>query len=315
MRGGELDRLVNASCDGVVLSTTLQQLGMARSSIARRCGTGGVWQRILPGVVLLHNGHPSQRQRSIAALLYGGDDALLTGTSALVAYGFDVAGRNAHVLIPHTRSRTPTAFVHIERTWRMPNGTTRGSLRCAPVERAVLDACRLMTSADPCRALLTKALQRGDASLQALVDELAAGSDRGSALPRTVLGELSANAHSIAELRARKLYRGFRLPNMVHNPDIVSSTGEFIARPDGWIDSVAMGWEIDSLAHHMSVRDHVATVRRRERMLSHGIEVVTHLPSQLDDEPHLVESQLRAGYKRACDRPRPNVHIKSAEPM
>lgn len=304
-----------ASCDGVVLSTTLQQLGMARSSIARRCGKGGAWQRILPGVVILHNGYPSQRQRSIAALMYGGADALLTGTSALVAYGFDVPSTSAHVLIPQTRTRLPTAFVHIERTWRMPNGTTRGSLRCAPVERAVLDACRRMTSADPCRALLTKVLQRGDASLQALVEELAAGSDRGSALPRTVLGELSANAHSIAEVRARKLYRGFRLPQMIHNPDIVSGAGEFIARPDGWIDSVAMAWEIDSLAHHMSVRDHIATVRRRERMLACGIEVVTHLPSQLDDEPHLVETQLRAGYKRASERPRPDVHIRNAERM
>ena len=40
---------------------------------------------------------------------------------------------------------------------------------------------------------------------------------------------------------------------MVFNRDLEDVEGNFVARPDGWLDDVGLAWEIDSLRHHLSV--------------------------------------------------------------
>ena len=137
--------------------------------------------------------------------------------------------------------------------------------------------------------------------------ELASGSSRGSALPRSVLTELSDNAHSIAELEAQKFYATTDLPAMKFNVDIVDEHGTFIATPDGWIDGVALAWEINSLRHHLSVEDHEATVVRRARMQRHGVIVVEHLPKQIRNDKRTVLRDLRENCLLASSRPRPPV--------
>ena len=52
---------------------------------------------------------------------------------------------------------------------------------------------------------LAEAVQRGDVSPASLSDELESGSNRGSALPRKILREVSADIHSVAEADAREL--------------------------------------------------------------------------------------------------------------
>ncbi|MGB7363378.1 MAG: hypothetical protein WA931_10110 [Rhodococcus sp. (in: high G+C Gram-positive bacteria)] len=85
--------------------------------------------------------------------------------------------------------------------------------------------------------------------------------------------------------------------------------GEFVARPDLWLDDVAMAWEIDSFAHHLDLADHERTMERRSRMQSAGIVVVSHLPRTIRDNPELVLAELHAAYKMACERTRPPVRI------
>ncbi len=104
-------------------------------------------------------------------------------------------------------------------------------------------------------------------------------------MPRLVLRELSDDAHSVAEVWAQKLYATSGLPPMVHNVDVVTEDGTWIARPDGWMDDVAVAWEIDSLAHHFSPADHEKTMHRRARMQRHGIIVVEHLRPRSETHP------------------------------
>ncbi|MFD4295101.1 hypothetical protein ACFWPA_11300 [Rhodococcus sp. NPDC058505] len=308
----DVEFLTSHSRNGVIRTSHLRALGVSPGTITGRCRPGGRWQRLLPGIILLHNSSPTRLQRNTAALMYGGRDSMLTAHAALAAHGYQRSASMSDVLllIPADHYRQSNAFVRVERTWRMPEPVIRGTLRCAPITRAVLDAARRTRVTNDCRALLADAIQTGGTTVDELAIELAEGSCRGTALPRSVLRELGADAHSVAEIDAQQLYARSGLPTMKHNRAVETASGEFIASPDGWIDDVAMVWEIDSIKHHYTTFDHERTLERRARMQSHGIIVLTHLPRAISEKPALVLQQLRENYDLARSRPRPNVRLR-----
>ncbi|MFD6857947.1 hypothetical protein ACFWCF_11505 [Rhodococcus sp. NPDC060090] len=313
MRRGEWaedpEALLKIADRGIVADAALRQVGVSGSAIHLRCKPGGPWQRVLPGILYLGNGSLSPRQRGIAALKYGGRDAMLTGRAALREYGFDSSTHEAHLLLPAERRKQSKGFVVVERSHRLPEPVIRQRLRCAPLVRAVLDASRRCTTLNSSRALIAQVVQSGKVTVPALIEELEEGSDRGSALPRKVLREVSANVHSVPEATARELWLRSGLPEMHFNFDVVDAAGKFIARPDGWVDDVAMAWEIDSLAWHLSPADYKRTVERRARMQSAGIIVLSTVPSALRDAPGRVLEELRRHYELAASRPRPDVRL------
>ncbi|MBW0292237.1 MULTISPECIES: hypothetical protein [Rhodococcus] len=309
--GDDLDAIYRVSRSGVIRTAELARLGVSNSAVHTRCRVGGPWQRILPGVVLLRNGQPTPRQRSIAALMLSGDDSLLTGRSAMSEYGYRTHSGDVQVLIPIDRRVQSVGFVTVERTVRLPEPEIRNGLRCAPLPRALLDAARRYKALDPTRALIAEAVQRGDVSVRELAKELEAGSSRGSALPRVVLREVNANVHSVPEVHARKLWQRSGLPEMLFNHEIRDANGDFIAVPDGWIDSVAFAWDIDSLEWHAAPTDYKRTVERRTRMQNAGIIVLPTVPSALRTDPDRVIEDLRAHYRLAQSRPRPQVFARS----
>lgn len=308
--GDDLDAIYRVSRSGVIRTAELARLGVSNSAVHGRCRVGGPWQRILPGIVMLRNGQPSPRQRSIAALLYCGDDALLSGRSAMSEYGYRTHSGDVQVLIPIERRVQSVGFVIVERTIRMPEAERRNRLRCAPLPRAVLDAARRCKTLDPTRALIAEVVQRGGVSVRELAKELEAGSSRGSALPRMVLREVKANVHSVPEAEARKLWLRSGLPEMVFNHEVRNARGDLIAIPDGWIDSVAFAWDIDSLEWHAAPTDYKRTVERRTRMQNAGIIVLPTVPSALRTDPDRVVEDLRAHYRLARSRPRPEVSVR-----
>lgn len=314
--GDDPSALQTVSTDGIVRTATLLDYGVTSGAISGRCRKGGPWQRILPGVIALHNGRLSPLDRYTAAQLYGGDDAVLSGHAGLALHGYRHSATMSDVLllIPHEQHRRKFSFVDVERSWRVPDPVVKGNLRIAPVARCLLDTARRMSRPDLCRALLTSALQRSDVTVDELRQELTEGSRRGTAVPRLVLRELSDDAHSVAEVWAQKLYAASGLPAMMHNVDVFTEDGAFIARPDGWMNDVAVAWEIDSLAHHFSPADHEKTMQRRARMQRHGIIVVEHLPTQIRNSPAIVLADLRAAYEQACRRPRPPVRLGRMSP-
>lgn len=294
---------------GVVRTSELERLGLARSTISARCRSGGPWQRLLPGIVLLQNGQPSFQHRVLAARLFCGRDSLVTGRSALRCHGFGSYSGDVDVLVAVDRRVQSTGFVKVERTSRMPDADMRGNIACAPLPRALLDAARRCTTVDAARATIAEVVQRGAVTAEELVVELEAGSGRGSAIPRIVLREMTANVHSVSEAHARRLWLRSGLPEMVFNRKIVDIEGRFIAMLDGWIDEVAFAWDIDSLDWHLAPQQYKHTVERRTRMQNAGIIVLPTLPSAVRDQPERVIADLRAHFELAASRPRPNVRM------
>ncbi len=77
---------VLAAQDGLVRHDQLAALGVTRAMLRWRLGTGR-WREVLPGVYASFGGYLSHRQRWIAACLYAGAGAALTGRVALRLHG------------------------------------------------------------------------------------------------------------------------------------------------------------------------------------------------------------------------------------
>ena len=294
---------------GAITIGTLETLGVPSRTAYRRCVPGGPWQRPLPGIALLTNEVPTRRQLVEAALLYAGEDAVLTGAEACRRHGLRAVAETAtvHLLISHARRLRSADYVEIERTKRHPKHIMIDGLPVAPVVRAVLDACRRMKQYNRVRALIAEAVQRRRVTPGLLAHELETGSQRGTAIPREVLRDIDGGARSVAEIDAMRVWERTGLPPLEWNVDVVDASGTFVARPDGWCDEVALAWEIDSREFHFNHAGYDRTLKRNARYAAAGIAVVQTVPSRLRLEPEAVVAELRAAHNAARARPRPPV--------
>lgn len=288
---------------------TLEELGVPRRTIWRRCECGGVWRMLLPGVVLLGNGEPTDEHRIEAALLRAHEGSVLTGVHALRRYGLRnlPPTEEVHVLVPAERAITSTGFVHIERTRRLPSPRIRAGLPTAPVFRAVIDAARRTADQDVAVAMAAEAVQRRLCPPWALAEELDRQHRAETRALLPMLEPILSGAHSVAEADAWNLWARSGLPKFQWNVSVFDAAGRFVAKPDGWCDEVALAWEIDSRGYH-SEGDHFrATLARNARYAAAGIVVLQTLPSRIRSEPDKVLAELRAAFESARRRPRPDV--------
>jgi hypothetical protein len=297
---------------GVIKVATLKLLGMNSKTIYRRCLPGQPWQRLLPGVILLHNGHPTQDERATAALLYAGEGALLTGTEACVRHGLRRSefpgGFDLHVLVPHQQKIKSSEFLTVERTIRMPQPVVRNGFSLVPLPRATTDTVRRIRQSESAERILIESMQRGGCSPGALARELNIGTQRGTAVPRRALAGL-AEIKSMAEARAKDLVGVLERRPSHWNVPIHLPDGRYLGCPDGWWDDVALAWEIDSFEFHFTRAGYARTIQRNSRYAAAGIPVVQTLPSRLDRDPAGVLAELKDAYQAAASRPRPPVQL------
>lgn len=296
----------------MVRTAELEEIGMRRSSVYRRCLPGGPWRRLLPGIILLHPVEPSDEQRLQAALIRGGESSMITGLWALRRYGLREFPEpdDVHILVPDEREITSTGFVLVERTTRLPAPVLRDGLPVAPVHRAALDAARRIRDFDTVQALLAEAVQRRRCTPEQLHKELHLGSQRGSALPRRALQAILCGTESVAEADAWEIWKLAGLPPAEWNVRVFDEQGTFVAKPDAWCDDIAFAWEIDSRKWHSEGDGYADTLARNARYAAAGIVFLQSLPVHLRTEPDRVIADLRAAYAAAQRRPRPPVSCR-----
>ena len=305
---------------GLVTAAQLERLGVQSSTVSRR-RAGGMWTRVLPGVHLVDGGRPSRGQRQLAALLYGGDGSVLTGTSALRLHGFrslrlqELGGDEperpepVHILIPHDRRRLSTGYVRVERTHRLPLPMHRGGFSIAAVPRSVGDAARRFPRESDAVAVVAEAVQRGWASVEELRDELADGPMRGSRYLRLAVDAVGRGARSVPEVDLVGHLDAAQIPSLVLNPILVTSSGEYVAEPDIWLDDVGLAIEVDSIEFHAGGANFARTVRRNTRYAAAGVAMIAVLPTDIRDRPSGVLRDIVRAREAAASRPRPSVRV------
>lgn len=298
-----IEQLRERSDLGVISAAALKSLGVPNPW--RRCEPGGPWQRMHPGVVLLHNGPPTRDQQVTAALLRAGPGSVLTGAEACRRHSLPAAGTEIHVLVPGRVIGSGTLL--LERASPVPPSSVVGGFPVVSAPRAVVDACRRLRSSDAATALVAAAIQKRRCTPESLRAE-ARTNRYGTRLVRDVLKELG-RAESVAERDARRLSRRIRLTTPHWNVTIADADGLIIGRPDAWYDDVGLAWEIDSKAFHSGPRDYERTLARNSRYAAAGILVVQTLPNRLRDHPDTVARELKQAHRAAAARSRPPVRI------
>lgn len=287
--------------------------GVSRHALAHRARPDGPWQRVLPAIFAAQTGPLTVEQRHIAALPYAGPASMLGGPSAAVTHGLRALRPDArvHLLVPRQRQQLSGGYVLARRTRRLPQPALVGRLRTAPLERAVIDACRPMCRLDEVRALVAEAVQRGLTSPRRLRADLLDGDRRATRLIATALDELDAGTRSAAEAWARREFARAGLPEPVWNCALVADNGQLLAYPDAYWEHAATVFEVDSVAHHLSPADKDRTERRPAQMTAHGILFIHASPARIRDDTGALMGELRSTLAIGALRgPAPGVRVR-----
>jgi hypothetical protein len=301
----QLDRIISAQL-GIVTRSQVLACGLSRSSIDYRLRPAGPWSQLLTGVYLTMSGAPTDVQRGMAALLYGGPLSMITGAAAVQALGLKCdRSLVIEILVPASCERKSMGFVKVQRTTRLPEKPVRaGWLRYAPLPRAIADAARSMKRFGDVQALVCQGVQRGRCTPEDLAQEISDGPMQGSRLFREAVGELGAGIWSAPEGDLKRLIDRSDLEKPVYNPMLYAADGSFLGCPDAWWERAGVAAEVDSRQYHMEAQGYEKTVTKHNRMTVAGITVLHWLPSTIRKQSETVISDLRAALTEGNRRPK-----------
>ena len=292
--------------DHVVSRPQALSAGISRHAIAHRIRPGGPWHAMLPGVYLTVTGTPTQVQREMAAVLYAGPRAVITGGAALRHHRLPAPESEIiDLLVPANVQRRSVSFVQLHRTSRMPTRVYGPRHRTyAFPARAAADAALWLTDLRQARAVIAGAVQSRSCWAGEIAAELDAGPTRDSALLRRVLAEVAEGVRSAPEAELRDLIEKARLPLPMFNPRLYLANGTFVGCPDAWWPEAGLAVEIDSRRWHMNPEDWEHTMDRHARLGEHAIVTLHFTPHKLRAEQAFVITKIRNAYKAGIARPR-----------
>lgn len=283
---------------GLITAQQASALGIDDTAIGRRTrGERPRWRRVTPRVYATFLHPLTMQQKIVAAWLYAGDGAVLTGGASLHWRGrpylpSEVRALPADVLIPAARDCKSTELVKVQRTLRMPSAGNIDHVYCAPVDRAVADCARTLRTYSSVLGLLTCALTSGQLTLDALALELPQGPVRGSRQLRRALEEASFDVRSVPEAELLRLLSDKGIPTPLVNVAITVGGRVFV--PDFRWGMVIV--EVDSHLHHaLRPGGLAATEGRRLTLQAAGYLVVPVTPDQIRHRPtEVIEAIVTA---------------------
>ncbi|WP_107469546.1 hypothetical protein [Streptomyces mangrovisoli] len=317
----------------ILTTAQLRAHGVSTAEANERCRSGGAWQRILPGVFLLHPGPPTGEERLHAVLTYASRatgparpmpwvpaqptpqaphrpvyaEAAITGLAALALHGFTEAPpllslERIDVLVPKPRRLRSTGCARVLRTAGLPSGQLVDGVPVAPVPRALADAVAALDDGEAVRRLLTEAVACGHCEPGPVVREL----ERARLLGRTHVVEavdsLVAEGRAIAEERLYRMVWEHGLPDPLWNVDLRLPGGPPLGGLDAYWPEQAVAVELDMRAGRPRYEEYAAYARKREHLERLGITVVLVTPGLLRSAPQQQAAVLRTALMAAGDR-------------
>jgi hypothetical protein len=261
----------------VLTLQTITEAGLCARWAARQARRG-CWQCLARGVYVIHDGPISDLTYGHAGAAYAGPTGIVSGLVPLRMLGLRwlPAVENVRVLVPDQVRRPDSKRVCLTRTTGLGELTTwsRGGLRLAPPDRAMIDAARDLSDLREIRGIVLGGVADKHASVADLRCILDAGQRNGSALTRRAIGDAE---------------RGCASPPEAELVDGLIGCGEpFLVNPEVWYGDILVGQpdvhflgragtgEVESVERHGSLEDRESTYDRHERWVAYGCEP-THL--------------------------------------
>lgn len=260
---------------GVLRACDLHLAGISPDA-AERAVRDQQWQRPARAVYVPHARPLAPLALGRAAAAYVAAPYLLSGLVALHLLGLRWLPplEGAHLLVPD-RVRKPSSLrVRVQRTqeWADLGSWSRGGLRLAPAERAVVDAARHTTSLRDVRGIVLGAVADRHATALELLTLVDAGQRNGSALVRRAVRDAQRGCASPPEAELVDALVGNGMPFLV-NPDLYVED-RLVGSPDVWIVGTPVCGEVESVERHGSDASVASTYERHERFVAAGLKPV-----------------------------------------
>jgi very-short-patch-repair endonuclease len=274
-----------AEQDGVVELHQLQTLGLSGSAVKRSLRAG--WLHVvLPGVYAVGYPKLSWRGRLRAALLWGGEDALLSHMTAAGLWDLLMgASTRVHVTLPRGR-RNSRRWVQVHHTRETPARAEVNGFAVTSIERTLIDIAGQIPKQRLERAV-EQAARMNQLDFSALAEHRGS---RAATTLRAVIAQfdpLAPQTNVGIERDFLTLVRRYDLPEPRINVQVGPYVVDFL-----WSDQKLIV-ELDSLAFHRT-----ATVfesdRKRDidlKRLGYTVLRITH--RRLHEEPAVVAQELR----------------------
>jgi hypothetical protein len=260
----------------------LDRLGVDKDRI-RRALRSGRWQEPLPGVIVLHSGSPTRRERLVAALAWAGEDGRLSHTSALHLLGaridepvarLRVAGvRGDYVSppdaglvqlsVPHGRHLRSAGFVVVHQTRRPLGDLVVDGLRTTTAARAVIDVAVTAQRRGDVDHVVADVLQKDLARLEDLVAEVRLAGRRATTWLKDAVADAARGMRSVGESELRRVIVRARLPEPEWGAEIETQAGTYFV--DAYWRRQRVAAEADGASFHLSAQDWERDLRRQKR--------------------------------------------------
>ena len=294
---------------GLATAAQLYEHGWTPSSV--RHARERTIQQVLPGVYAPYRGPLDGDDRLVAAKLWAGNGAVLTGRVALERHGLDVdSGGTCVFLVPESHRAREAGGVRTVRTGRKVGiAAHRDTVPVTDVARALCDAMVLQDlTGEPLKAVTLSALQRRLTHPSLLSRELGQRSVSSAATIRSALDAFTSGAWSLPELALAKLVaQAADLPGFVQNVELRTTDDRVIGTPDGYFTDIGVAVQVHSRQFHSGVDDEgkdrwSTTVEKDGRYLEHGVVVVQVTPASIYQRPDRVLARLRSTVKANVGR-------------
>lgn len=306
---------------GLATTRQLHAAGWTPGAVRHLVDTRG--RRVAWGVFAPHRGPLADDDWVVAAWLWAGTDAVLTGAGALARRQVDVSRTPPpRFLVPpscRTRRGGPRGAL-TTRTKRVPTASVRRDVPVAPLERSLVDAGRFHELPHrELRALTLRCLQERRMTSDRLEAELEAARPYGGAPLRDALAAFRQGSWSVAETDlADAVGACTELPPMLANPRLETLDGELVGYPDGYFPDVGVAVQVHSREHHDGLTNEsedrwVATVEHDTAYRRLGVVVVPVTPTSLAHDPAAVASALLDVVRSHAGRALPPVRVVAAD--
>lgn len=292
----------------------LQHLGVLKDRI-RRAVRAGRWQEPVPGVVVLHSGALTRRERYLTALAWAGDGGRLSHTSALHLLGANVREPEARprvagvrgryvapadaglvqVSVPHGRHLESSGFVVVHQTRRPLGDLVVAGLPTTTAARAAVDVAVRAVRRQDVDHVVSDVLQRGLADLEELAAETRFLGPHARPWLRDALLDASRGMRSVGESDLRRVVLAAGLPEPVWNAEVRTPWGRYLL--DAYWEDRELGAEADGAAFHLSAQDWDEDLRRQNAVQSTGIRLLRFPVRRLRREPTSCAAELRRAYE------------------